>query len=93
MSEFFKKKYFKWDPITNPVLQNTILGFVIGIMVGINLRVLYLRVKGPSIVWILFFVFGIGIGFFSGIERKRMDERKRKKLISQRFPSSPDALR
>jgi hypothetical protein len=88
MANLLKKKFLFWDPITNPVVQNTILGFVIGIMVGINLRVLYLRVKGPAIVWILFFVFGIAIGFFSGIERKRHEEKKRKKIFEQRFPSS-----
>ncbi len=88
MTNPWKKKYLNWDPITNPVVQNTILGFVIGIMVGINLRVLYLKVKGPAIVWILFFVFGIAIGFFSGIERKRMEAKKRKRIIEKNYPMS-----
>jgi hypothetical protein len=92
MSSLLKKKFLFWEPITNPVVQNTVLGFVIGIMVGINLRVLYLRVKGPAVVWILFFAFGIAIGFFSGIERKRMEEKKRKKLISQHYPQTPNSM-
>jgi hypothetical protein len=86
MSNVLKKRFLNWEPISNPVIQNTIIGFVIGIMVGVNLRVLYLRVKGPAIVWILFFVFGIGIGFFSGVERKRMEERKRKRIIEKNYP-------
>jgi uncharacterized membrane protein len=81
MKTILKKRYWDWNPVRNPIIQNTILGFVLGIMVGLNLRVLYTRIHGPALVWILFFVFGIAIGFFSGIERKRME---RKRLEEQR---------
>jgi hypothetical protein len=83
MKTLLQKKYLNWNPITNPVIQNTILGFVVGIMVGINLKVLYSRIQGPAIVWILFFVFGITIGFLSGLERKRMEARRRSSLSSK----------
>jgi uncharacterized integral membrane protein len=81
MKNLFKKKFLDWNPITSPVIQNTILGFVVGIMVGINLKVLYARIQGPTIVWVLFFVFGITIGFLSGIERKRSENRRRNRKL------------
>jgi hypothetical protein len=81
MKKILTKRYFDWNPITNPVLQNTILGFVVGIMVGINLKVLYSRIQGPTVVWVLFFGVGILIGFLSGLERRRMEERKRKRML------------
>jgi uncharacterized integral membrane protein len=84
MKNIFKKRYMDWNPITSPVIQNTILGFVVGAMVGINLKVLYARIQGPTIIWILFFLFGITIGFLSGIERSRSEDRKRKKSLQKR---------
>jgi hypothetical protein len=78
MNSLLKRKFLNWNPITNPVVQNTVLGFVIGIMVGINLKVLYSRIQGPTIVWVLFFVFGVSIGFLSGLERRRSENKKRK---------------
>lgn len=81
MTNIFKKRFMDWNPITSPVIQNTILGFVVGIMVGINLKVLYARIQGPTIIWVLFFLFGITIGFLSGIERSRVEDRKRKQRM------------
>jgi hypothetical protein len=81
MANIFKKRFMDWNPITSPVIQNTILGFVVGIMVGINLKVLYARIQGPTIIWVLFFLFGITIGFLSGIERSRVEDRKRKQRM------------
>ncbi len=81
MTNIFKKRFMDWNPITSPVIQNTILGFVVGIMVGINLKVLYARIQGPTIIWVLFFLFGITIGFLSGIERSRVEDRKRKQRL------------
>jgi hypothetical protein len=81
MKSVFKKRFLDWNPITSPLIQNTILGFVVGIMVGINLKVLYARIQGPTIVWVLFFVFGITIGFLSGVERSRSEDRKRRNKL------------
>jgi hypothetical protein len=81
MTSIFKKRFLDWNPITSPVIQNTILGFVVGIMVGINLKVLYARIQGPTIIWVLFFIFGITIGFLSGVERSRVEDRKRKQRM------------
>jgi hypothetical protein len=81
MANIFKKRFMDWNPITSPVIQNTILGFVVGIMVGINLKVLYARIQGPTIIWVLFFLFGITIGFLSGLERSRAEDRKRRQKM------------
>jgi ABC-type antimicrobial peptide transport system permease subunit len=50
-------------------------------MVGINLKVLYARIQGPTIIWVLFFLFGITIGFLSGIERSRAEDKRRKQKM------------
>jgi len=70
-----KKRHWDWNPIQNPVLQNTMMGFVLGIMVGINLKVIYERIHGPAFVWISFFAFGTLVGFLSGLERYRIEKR------------------
>ena len=62
-----------------PVVQNVILGSVTGVMVGINLRTLFLRVGGTDIVWPLFFILGPAIGYFSGKERERFEKLKKEK--------------
>jgi hypothetical protein len=76
MRDSLKRRYWDWNPIQNPVLQNTLMGFVLGIIVGINLKVIYERIHGPAFVWISFFAFGTLIGFLSGLERKRMEEKE-----------------
>jgi F0F1-type ATP synthase assembly protein I len=79
MKKVLFKRHFEWEPIKHPILQNTLLGFVLGIMVGINLKVIYSRIHGPAFVWISFFVIGLAIGFLSGLERHRIEKQKRKK--------------
>jgi len=79
------KRYCNWEPIKNPVLQNTILGCVLGIMIGIDLRAIILSNGEATWAWIMFFLIGPLIGFFSGMERKKLERRKeeqRKKSIS-----------
>jgi hypothetical protein len=75
MKNAMRRRYWDWNPIQNPVLQNTLMGFVLGIMVGINLKAIYERIHGPSFVWISFFVFGTLVGFLSGLERNRMEKK------------------
>ncbi len=70
------KRYCDWEPIKSPVLQNTILGCVVGIMVGINLRAIILSGGRTTWPWIMFFLIGPVIGFFSGMERKRWEKKK-----------------
>ena len=79
MKKVLLKRHFNWEPIKNPVLQNTIVGFVLGIMLGINIKAIYTRIHGPVIVWISIFVVGLAIGFLSGLERKKWMQKKGKK--------------
>ncbi len=79
MKKALTKRRLNWEPIKNPVLQNTIVGFVLGIMLGINLKAFYTRIHGPAIVWISIFVIGVAIGFLSGLERKKMMKKKEEK--------------
>jgi hypothetical protein len=79
MKDSFKRRYWDWNPIQNPVVQNTLMGFVLGIMVGINLKAIYERIHGPAFVWISFFAFGTVIGFLSGLERIRMEKKNPQK--------------
>jgi hypothetical protein len=84
--ESLKRRYWDWNPIQNPVLQNTLMGFVLGIMVGINLKVIYEKIHGPAFIWISFFAFGTLIGFLSGLERNRIE--KNDEQGQRRDPSS-----
>jgi hypothetical protein len=77
MKNALNKRYLDWNPIQHPVLQNTLLGFVLGIMVGLNLKVIYSRIHGPAFVWISFFALGALIGFISGLERRRMEKKNK----------------
>jgi PAS domain S-box-containing protein len=63
----------------NAVTQNVILGSITGIAVGINLKILFQRIGGIDLVWILFFILGPAIGYFSGKERERIEELKEEK--------------
>lgn len=62
------------------------MGFVLGIMVGINLKVIYEKIHGPAFIWISFFAFGTLIGFLSGLERNRIE--KNDEQGQRRDPSS-----
>jgi len=70
------KRYWDWEPIKSPVLQNTVLGCVLGIMVAIDLRAIVLSGGKAEWAWIMFFMIGPVIGFFSGLERKKLEKKK-----------------
>jgi hypothetical protein len=80
MQKVLKKRFLDWDPIKHPVLQNTLVGFALGVMIGINLKAIYTRIHGPAFIWISFFVFGAFIGFLSGLERSRHEKKKAQNL-------------
>jgi PAS domain S-box-containing protein len=61
------------------VAQNLILGSITGIIVGFNLRILFLRAGAEHISWLIFFVIGPAIGFLSGKERERYHQLKEEK--------------
>ena len=71
------KRYCDWDPIKNPILQNTIVGSVLGIMVAINLRAIILSGGEATWAWIMFLGIGPLFGLFSGFERYRYEKKKR----------------
>jgi PAS domain S-box-containing protein len=78
-----KKDYFNWNPVTNPISQNVIIGSITGIMVGINLRPVFSKVYGPDIAWLVTFlalILGFLLGFLSGKERQRLERLKKEKL-------------
>jgi len=62
------------------VAQNMILGSVTGVIVGYNLRLIFLRLGGVDLIWILFFIMGPLIGYFSGKERRRLERLKSEKM-------------
>ena len=70
------KRYCDWEPIKSPIWQNTILGCVVGVMVGINLRAIILSGGEATWAWVMFFMIGPLFGFFSGLERKRWEKQR-----------------
>ncbi|MBN2029710.1 PAS domain S-box protein [bacterium] len=77
----------------NAVTQNVILGSITGIIVGYNLRLIFLRIGGVELVWILFFLLGPIIGFLSGKERMRLERLKNEKMhLEKNLDKIQDAL-
>jgi hypothetical protein len=65
-----------WEPIRNPVFQNTLVGLVLGIVIGFNLKLIYMRIHGPAVIWLSFSVLGLFVGLLSGLERYRWQDGK-----------------
>jgi PAS domain S-box-containing protein len=63
------------------VYQNLILGSVTGVVVAFNLRIVFQRMGGTDLVWILFFILGPALGYFSGKERERVEKLKKEKVV------------
>jgi PAS domain S-box-containing protein len=61
------------------VAQNVLLGTITGSMVAYNLRLIYTRVGGTELIWVLFFILGPIIGYLSGKERMRLERLKNEK--------------
>jgi len=59
--------------------QNVVLGAVTGIMVGIVLRLIFLKYGGVNVIWMPFFLFGPIAGYLSGLERQRIEKLKKEK--------------
>ncbi len=77
----------------NAVTQNVILGSITGIIVAFNLRLIFLRIGGVELVWILFCILGPIIGFLSGKERMRLEKLKTEKLhLEKNLGKIQDAL-
>ena len=70
-----KRKYAK----VGCVAQNMILGTITSSMVAYNLRVVFSRLGGIDLVWILFFFMGPAVGYLSGKERQRIELLKLEK--------------
>jgi hypothetical protein len=64
------------EPVQNPVLQNTLTGLILGIVIGFNLKLFYMRIHGPAVIWLSFSCLGLFIGLLSGIERYRWEREK-----------------
>ena len=62
------------------VLQNVLLGSVTGVMVGINLKIVFQHIGGVDLIWILFFLIGPVVGYFSGKERQRIEKLNLEKM-------------
>jgi PAS domain S-box-containing protein len=62
------------------VYQNLILGSVTGVVVAFNLKILFQRMGGADLVWIMFFILGPAVGYFSGKERERIEKMKLEKV-------------
>lgn len=76
------------------VTQNVILGTVTGSMVAYNLRLIFLRVGGADLIWVVFFFIGPAIGYLSGKERQRMEKLKKEKTrIEESLSQIQDALK
>ena len=71
------KRYLDWEPITSPVLQNTILGTVLGIIIAIDLRAIVLSSGEATWAWVTLVLVGPIVGLLSGFERKRLESRKK----------------
>jgi len=71
------KKYLDWEPIKNPVLQNFIVGTVLGIVIAIDLRAIVLSNGKADWAWVMLVLVGPVIGLLSGFERKRLENRKK----------------
>lgn len=71
------KKYLHWEPIKNPVLQNTILGTILGIIIAIDLRTIVLSSGEATWAWVTLILVGPIIGLLSGLERKRLENKKK----------------
>ena len=76
MKKLLLKRHLDWEPIKNPILQNTLLGFVVGVVLGINVKIIFEKINVPAFIWNCFFLFGLVAGFLSGIERSRLKKRK-----------------
>jgi hypothetical protein len=74
MSHWLTRRRVHWEPIQNPVFQNTLLGLVLGVVVGFNLKLIYARIHGPAVIWMSFSVVGLFIGLLSGLERYRCED-------------------
>jgi hypothetical protein len=73
------KKYADWNPIKSPLVQNLLLGSVVGIMMAINLRVIIFSEGRATWAWVILFLIGPIFGFLSGLERMRYEKRKEEK--------------
>ncbi len=77
----------------NAVAQNVVIGSITGVIVGYNLRLIFLRLGGVDFIWILFFIMGPLIGYFSGKERRRLERLKSEKMnLEKNLDKIQDAL-
>lgn len=65
----------------NAVAQNVILGTVTGLVVALNLRIIFLKAGGVDMAWMAFIIIGPVFGYLSGLERQRIEKLKREKSV------------
>ena len=76
------------------VAQNVIIGSVTGIMVGYNLRIIFMRLGGVDLIWMAFFFLGPALGYLSGKERQRIEKlKKEKKALESNLGEIQHALK
>ena len=78
------KRYADWNPIKHPLIQNIILGSVLGIVIGINLRVIIYSDGKATWAWIMLFLIGPLFGLLSGLERMRWEKQQEKRTSKQK---------
>jgi hypothetical protein len=76
MNNGLTRQRARWEPIRSPVLQNTLIGLVLGIVIGFNLKLIYERIHGPAVIWMSFSVLSLFVGLLSGLERYRWENEK-----------------
>ena len=60
--------------ISRPVLENILVGTLMGILVGVFLRGYLARLGNLNLDWAIFVLIGLLIGLFSGFERAKKEE-------------------
>lgn len=63
----------------NTVTQNLLLGTITGVVVGNTLRYIMVYEGASDWIWIMFFILGPLLGYFSGRERERLDALQKEK--------------
>ncbi len=78
----------------NTVTQNLLLGTITGLVVGNTLRYVMVYEGASDWIWIMFFILGPLLGYFSGKERERLDQlEKEKQDMEDNFKNMQSSLK
>lgn len=80
--------------LTRPVLENILVGTLMGTLVAIFLRTYLDRLQALNLDWtLLFIIFGLLLGLFSGFEREKKEQLENiGKKLSKEIKNSEDQL-